>query len=157
MKQYRILFVCLGNICRSPAGDNVMRDLLQRKEVNGVFIDSAGTAGYHIGKKPDARMSKELESRGIKVTGAARQFSKKDFEEFDLIIPMDNANEKDILSLARNSEDKSKVKPFMSFCSQFTNPEVPDPYYGGEEGFQLVTDLMVDGCSGILDSVLKEM
>lgn len=153
MSQYKILFVCLGNICRSPAGENVMRDLLLERQRQGIVVDSAGTAGYHIGKAPDARMTAELQSRGIRVSGRAQQFQKAHFQEFDLIIPMDASNTKNILKLAKTEVERAKVKPFMSFCSSFTNDEVPDPYYGGPEGFTLVADLMVEGCSGILKYV----
>ena len=146
----RILFVCLGNICRSPAGENTMRHLLQQEEVEGVSPDSAGTAGYHIGKGPDPRMTATLQSRHIRVSGNARQFTKKDFADFDLIIPMDEDNRRDILRLARHEDDRAKVKPFMSFCENFSNPDVPDPYYGGQDGFELVADIMEDGCTGIL-------
>ena len=146
----RILFVCLGNICRSPAGENTMRHLLQQEEVEGVSLDSAGTAGYHIGKGPDPRMTTTLQSRHIRVSGNARQFTKKDFADFDLIIPMDEDNRRDILRLARHEDDRAKVKPFMSFCENFSNPDVPDPYYGGQDGFELVADIMEDGCTGIL-------
>lgn len=146
----RILFVCLGNICRSPAGENTMRDLLRREEVKDISLDSAGTAGYHIGKGPDPRMTATLEDRGIRVTGQARQFTKQDFDDFDLIIPMDEDNRKDILRLARSDSDRDKVEPFMPFCENFSNTEVPDPYYGGQDGFELVADIMADGCSGIL-------
>lgn len=149
----RILFVCLGNICRSPAGENTMRDLLQREGVQDVSLDSAGTAGYHIGKGPDSRMTATLEKREIRVTGQARQFSKKDFDEFDLIIAMDEDNRREISRLARNDIDRNKVKPFMSFCEEFSNSEVPDPYYGEQDGFELVADIMADGCAGILDSL----
>lgn len=149
----RILFVCLGNICRSPAGENTMRDLLQREGITGISVDSAGTAGYHIGKRPDSRMSATLEQRGIAVTGRARQFTKKDFENFDLIIPMDEENRRDILRLARHESDRAKIQPFMTFCQRFTNPEVPDPYYGGPEGFELVADIVADGCKAIFSSL----
>ncbi len=130
-----------------------MRDLVQREGVEGLSLDSAGTAGYHIGKGPDPRMTATLEKRGIRVSGQARQFSQKDFENFDLIVAMDRDNERDILRVARHEGDRAKVKPFMSFCTDFTNAEVPDPYYGGQDGFELVADIMADGCAGILKSV----
>lgn len=132
-----------------------MRDLLRREEVKDISLDSAGTAGYHIGKNPDPRMTATLEVRGIKVSGQARQFVKKDYDDFDLIIPMDEDNHRDILRLARNDEDRAKVQPFMSFCENFSNSDVPDPYYGGQDGFELVADIMADGCSGILESLAK--
>ena len=107
-----------------------MRDVLRQEGITDISLDSAGTAGYHIGKEPDKRMTATLERRSIRVTGQARQFSKTDFDDFDLIIPMDEDNRRDILRLARTDSDHAKVKPFMSFCTEFTNSEVPDPYYG---------------------------
>lgn len=152
-ENFKVLFVCLGNICRSPAGENVMRHLIKAQNISNISIDSAGTAGYHIGKAPDSRMSAELKSRGIHVTGAARQFQTRDYDQFDLIVPMDLSNEKNILKLARNDNDRAKVKPFMSFCQQFTNNEVPDPYYDGADAFTLVADMMHDGCQGIIEHI----
>lgn len=152
-KPYRVMFVCLGNICRSPAGENVFRDFLQKKGETGISVHSAGTAGYHIGKDPDGRMSAELKSRGIKVSGKAQQFLKSDFKDHDLIIPMDLDNMRNVLKLAGSVEDEQKVKPFMSFCKSFTQEEVPDPYYGEQDGFQLVADMMEDGCEGILEHI----
>ncbi|MBK1833617.1 low molecular weight protein-tyrosine-phosphatase [Roseibacillus ishigakijimensis] len=152
----RLLFVCLGNICRSPAGENTLRHLLRENDITDVSLDSAGTAGYHIGKGPDPRMTATLEERGIRVTGTARQFSKQDFDDFDLILAMDEDNRKDILRLARSEADRAKVKPFMSFCKNFSNAEVPDPYYGGQDGFDLVADIMADGCAGILSAIARE-
>lgn len=151
----RILFVCLGNICRSPAGENTMRALVQQEGREGVSLDSAGTAGYHIGKGPDPRMTATLRKRGIAVSGQARQFSKKDFENFDLILTMNEENRRDILRLASSEEDRAKVKSFMGFCEKFSQREVPDPYYGEDEGFELVADIMADGCRGILDWLSK--
>ena len=130
-----------------------MRHILKSAEVKEVFVDSAGTAGYHIGKGPDPRMSEELRERGITVTGSAQQFKVSHFDEFDLIIPMDLSNEKNILKLARSESDRAKVKPFMSYCAKFTNTEVPDPYYEGQGAFSQVVDMMYDGCEGILKSI----
>lgn len=151
----RILFVCLGNICRSPAGENTMRNLLQQEGVTNISLDSAGTAGYHIGKEPDERMTATLKNRGIRITGQARQFERKDFDDFDLIIPMDEDNRRNILRLARSKSDRTKVQPFMNFCTEFTNPEVPDPYYGDQDGFELVADIIADGCVGLLAKTRK--
>jgi len=146
----RILFVCLGNICRSPAAESTMRMLLQKHGITNVSLDSAGTAGYHIGKSPDPRMTTTLENRGIVMTGRAWKFERHDYGKFDLIVPMDEENEEDILALAQNDDDRSKVRSFMSFCESHEQSGVPDPYYGGPEGFELVADIMNDGCKGIL-------
>ncbi|GHC44039.1 low molecular weight protein-tyrosine-phosphatase [Roseibacillus persicicus] len=151
----RILFVCLGNICRSPAAESTMRNLLQKHGVDSISLDSAGTAGYHIGKAPDPRMTTTLENRGVTVTGRARKFSAQDFGKFDLILAMDEENQDDMLMLAKTDEDRAKVRTFLSFSKKFEGPDVPDPYYGGPEGFELVADMMVDGCEGILRSLGK--
>ncbi len=150
---YRILFVCLGNICRSPAGENVMNALLAQNNITHIKVDSAGTANYHTGKGPDKRMATELAKRGFPNNGQARQFSKEDFHKFDLIIPMDHSNTLQILSLAESNEDKQKVTPFTSYCSLFDYDEVPDPYYGGIDGFSEVIEIMEDGCKGILEKI----
>ena len=147
---YRVLFVCLGNICRSPAGENVMNSLLEQNGIKHIQVDSAGTASYHIGKGPDKRMAAELARRGFPNQGVARQFVKKDFSEFDLIIPMDHSNTRNVLELAESENQRSKVIPFISFCSSFDYDEVPDPYYGGAEGFSEVIDMMHEGCSQLL-------
>ena len=127
-----------------------MRALLQKHEITTVSLDSAGTAGYHIGKGPDPRMTTTLESRGITVTGRAWKFERHDYSKFDLIITMDEENEEDVLALAKSDTDRKKVRPFMSFCESHEQSGVPDPYYGGPEGFELVADIMSDGCEGII-------
>lgn len=151
----RLLFVCLGNICRSPAGENTMRHLLAEHGIEGISLDSAGTAGWHRGKGPDPRMTATLKDRGIAVAGSARQFVESDFDGFDLILAMDEENRADILKLARNDVQRAKVRPFMSLCLNHDLTEVPDPYYGGQDGFELVADIMRDGCEGILRELGK--
>lgn len=161
---YKILFVCLGNICRSPAAENIMNYLLAQAnlrdgcaDAGGVQIicDSAGTAGYHIGKPPDQRMTIAAASQlGIKLRGQARQFKKSDFEAFDLILAMDWENYQDILSLDQVGQYRDKVRLMCDFCSNHTTKEVPDPYYGGPEGFNQVIELLVDACNGLLKSLV---
>ena len=151
---FRVLFVCMGNICRSPAGDNVFRHLVAEAGLAGqIGCDSAGTLGYHAGKAPDRRMTAALEARGIPVSGAARQFRTGDFGRFDLILTMDEDNRREVRDLARNDDERRKVRPFTSFCGTFDDQEVPDPYYGGTRGFELVADMIEDGCAGLLDHV----
>lgn len=118
-----------------------------------ISIDSAGTANYHTGKSPDKRMSATLEKRGVPTGGQARQFVKKDFAEFDLILAMDEENQRNILRLAKSAEDREKVKLFLAFSKKYSQQSVPDPYYGGQDGFDLVAEMMEDGCQGILDSL----
>ena len=152
-----LLFVCMGNICRSPAGENVMRKLLKDAGLTGeIELDSAGTIGYHTGHSPDPRMSEAGRRRGLPMTGSARQVKPSDLQRFDLILAMDRDNYADLISLASNDEESSKIKLFCDFCSNHNASEVPDPYYGGAQGFERVLDLLEDGCTQILNMIQKE-
>jgi protein-tyrosine phosphatase len=156
--RYNILFVCMGNICRSPASENIFRQVVEEAGLSDrIHCDSAGTIGIHSGNKPDTRMSKTIRRRGYRVTGHARQFSLQDFENFNLILVMDNENHKNILKLADTEEERAKLKMFTSFCLQHHHHEVPDPYYGGDTGFQLVADLIEDGSNGLIKYLKKEL
>ncbi|MBD0345876.1 MAG: low molecular weight phosphotyrosine protein phosphatase, partial [Coleofasciculus sp. Co-bin14] len=117
--------------------------------------DSAGTGGYHIGSPPDHRMAVAAAGRGIKLKGQARQFQKSDFEDFDLILAMDRENYRDILSLDPQGKYRDKVRLMCDFASHHSDREVPDPYYGGSEGFNKVIDLLLDACDGLLQYVAK--
>ncbi|BAZ31235.1 protein tyrosine phosphatase [Cylindrospermum sp. NIES-4074] len=160
---YKLLFVCLGNICRSPSAENIMNHLIDQSglgdgcaDAKGVRIicDSAGTSSYHIGSPPDRRMSAAAVSKlGIKLRGQARQFQKSDFQEFDLILAMDRDNYENILSVDRSGQYHHKVRLMCDFCSRHTLKEVPDPYYGGTEGFNQVIDLLIDACEGLLKHI----
>lgn len=154
---YKLLFVCLGNICRSPAAENIMNHLIVQANLsNQISCDSAGTAGYHIGNPPDERMRITAATQlGIKLRGCARQFKKSDFE-FDLILAMDKANYQDILALDPTGQYRNKVRLMCDFCSRHTLKEVPDPYYGGSENFNIVIDLLLDACTGLLQYVSSE-
>lgn len=153
-ESFRVLFVCWGNICRSPAGENVFRHLLAESEHAGrIECDSAGTIDAHAGKAPDTRMRQTLEQRGIKVQGTARQIRGKDFDTFDLILTMDDFNRQEVLAMTRSAQDRAKVRPFTEFCQEHEESEVPDPYYGGDSGFEFVADLIEDGCSGLLEHI----
>lgn len=155
---YKLLFVCLGNICRSPAAENIMNHLLEQRNLQQqIFCDSAGTAGYHIGKPPDERMTAAATTQlGIKLCGQARQFKKSDFENFDLILVMDRENYQDILSLNPYKQYQDKVRLMCDFCTKHITKEVPDPYYGGVEGFDRVIDLLLDACDGLIQHVSRE-
>jgi len=151
-----VLFVCLGNICRSPAGENIFRHQVTESGLSDcITCDSAGTAGYHIGKSPDARMTKAMRHRGYQVTGGARQFAPDDFNRFDLILTMDDDNYRDIISQARSNDQRKRVRCFTDFCTEHEETEVPDPYYGGDEGFEFVADLIEDGSAGIIAHLRK--
>lgn len=152
----KLLFVCLGNICRSPSAENIMNHLIEQTDLKGQIIcDSAGTAGYHIGAAPDRRMSEAAARRGIILKGQARQFHKSDFDKFDLILAMDQENYQDILSLDPVGKYRDKVKLMCDFATNHREQEVPDPYYGGTEGFNQVIDLLLDACEGLRQHVVE--
>jgi len=146
----KILFVCLGNICRSPAAEGVMLHALRTGGASGgVEVDSAGTVGYHIGDLADPRMRSAALKRGIKLEHRARLFKASDLEYFDLILVMDQQNLRDVLRLDKNSEYRFKVKLFCEFCTEHREKIVPDPYCGTDQDFEHVLDLLQDGCTEI--------
>ena len=154
---YKLLFVCLGNICRSPSAENIMNHLIKEQALDSQIIcDSAGTSAYHIGSAPDRRMNRAAQKRGLELVGTARKFRAVDFDKFDLILAMDRSNYQDILYLDRIDKYRDKVQMICNFATQHQDKEVPDPYYGGEDGFNYVIDLLFDCCSGLLDYVVKE-
>jgi protein-tyrosine phosphatase len=143
----------MGNICRSPAGENVMRQLLEEAGLADVIkCDSAGVIGYHTGEPPDARMCAAGRRRGLPMTGTARQVTPADLETFDLILAMDNTNYAALSELATAST-QPKIKRFCYYCIEHADTEVPDPYYGGAVGFEYVLDLMEDGCGQLLQQI----
>jgi protein-tyrosine phosphatase len=155
---FRLLFVCLGNICRSPAADGVMRDVVEKAGLSArIEIDSAGTEGWHSGKLPDQRMRQAASTRGITLDHRARQFKAVDLERFDLILAMDRDNERNIRALDRENRHAAKIRLFCDFCTDHSEREVPDPYYGGPEGFEHVLDLIEDGCEGLLREVKSRL
>ncbi len=156
---YKLLFVCLGNICRSPSAENIMCHFIEQAGLSeSILCDSAGTSSYHVGSPPDRRMSLAATQKlGIKLRGSARQFQKSDFQNFDLILAMDRENYENILSLDPTGQYSQKVRLMCDFCSQYTIKEVPDPYYGGSEGFNQVIDLLVDACEGLVKHVTSQL
>ncbi|MGA9378094.1 MAG: low molecular weight protein-tyrosine-phosphatase [Phormidium sp.] len=154
---YKLLFVCLGNICRSPSAENIMKHLVNQASLSKEIIcDSAGTSSYHIGSPPDRRMSAAAKLRGIQLVGEARQFQRSDFDKFDLILAMDRENYRDILAIDRSRQYQDKVKLMCDFCTRHDFKEVPDPYYGGSEGFNQVIDLLLDACEGLLNYIVSQ-
>ncbi|MDX2174318.1 MAG: low molecular weight protein-tyrosine-phosphatase [Bacteroidota bacterium] len=142
----KILFVCLGNICRSPLAEGIALHLIKQHKLN-VSVDSAGTSNYHIGEAPDKRTIDNASKHGVDLSSLrARQFSEKDFNLFDKIFVMDKNNLKDVLLLAKNEEQKNKVQLFLSINSSNTISEVPDPYYGDEQKFEAVYQLVYSTC-----------
>jgi len=157
---FNVLFVCLGNICRSPAGENIFRHQVKKAGLdNLIHIDSAGTHDYHPGKSPDKRMTQTLNNRGIPVTGRARQINTQDFSDFDLILTMDSDNYAQVEALAGDPESMKRVNRFTDFCEDPDHQvaDVPDPYYGENEGFELVADMIEDGGRQLLEDIQKRL
>ncbi|MCC6275146.1 MAG: low molecular weight phosphotyrosine protein phosphatase [Leptospiraceae bacterium] len=154
----KVLFVCLGNICRSPAAEGAFRHIVKSKKLDHLFeIDSCGTAGYHIGELPHSTTRQVALKRGIRLEHRCRKFETADFEKFDFIMVMDDSNHKDVLSKATNASHMNKVMKFRKF-DKFVNgsPDVPDPYYGGLDGFEEVQDIVIRSSEGLLEWILKE-
>ncbi len=182
----QVLFVCLGNICRSPAAEGVMKKMIEdRGFQNKISCDSAGTSGFHHGHHADSRMHETASQRGYQLTSRSRKFTVDDFQRFDYILTMDNQNYKDVMkgvtkdvmkNITKDIMDDSpmkkvlgkkehgekdqtledKVYKFVDFCQAHNISEVPDPYYKEDEGFQFVMDLLEDGCKNLLDKIVKE-
>lgn len=144
-----ILMVCLGNICRSPLADGLLREKVRRANLP-VYVDSAGTSAYHAGEAPDGRMQKTAKKNGYDITELrARQFVVGDFDAFDLIYVMDESNRDNVLKLSRSEEDQKKVKLILEEIPNFERNEVPDPYFGGQDGFDYVFEIL-DKASDII-------
>lgn len=153
----RILFICLGNICRSPAAQGVMQQMVDDRGLAHRFsIDSAGIGGWHTGNLPDARMRRHGKKRGYDFSHRARQFdAATDFDEFDLIVTMDEQNHRDITRMASDDDDRGKVVRMSDYLKAHPDAtSVPDPYYGGEQDFELALDLIEDGCENLLKELV---
>ena len=155
---HKVLFVCLGNICRSPTAEGVFRAQVAAAGLSEVIgIDSAGTAAWHIGKAPDQRAQAAATRRGYDLTALrGRQVAIADFGEFDYILAMDRSNLADLLAQCP-AEQRHKVRLFLSFSSQWQDHEVPDPYYGGADGFDQVLDMVEDAAHGLLSDIRAEI
>ncbi len=151
-----ILMVCLGNICRSPMADGLMRKKVSDHKLQAT-VDSAGTANYHVGGAPDTRMTATARNKGIDISGLkARQFEVTDFDTFDMIYVMDQSNYANVVGLARNESDIQKVELILDLLPDVNEAEVPDPYYGGQDGFEHVYDLLDKSTDIILNKLLNE-
>ena len=156
--KYNVLFVCLGNICRSPAAQAVMQHMVDEWGLTECFfIDSAGLGGWHVGDLPDKRMRVHARPRGYELTHRARCVQGTDFEDFDLIVGMDAANVDDLCHRAMTLEQQDKVVMMGDYIRQYPHYDhVPDPYYEGSEGFELVLDLLEDACDNLLNQIIKQ-
>ena len=147
----KILMVCLGNICRSPLAEGILTHKTQHLNIE---VDSAGTAGYHIGNLPDSRSIEIADKYNINLRNQkARQFSRADFEKFDIIYAMDKSNYAHLISLAENKEERSKIRMILNEINPNACESVPDPYYGGENGFQNVYNMLDKACNKIVDQI----
>jgi protein-tyrosine phosphatase len=153
----RILFVCLGNICRSPTAEGVMRALVREAGLEeSIELDSAGTGGWHVGSPPDERATATARARGITLEDAARQVRREDFEDFELIVAMDSSNLAELRRLAPDEQARSRVRMLREFDPDSAGTrdlDVPDPYYGGPGGFDEVLDLVHTACEGLLAQI----
>ena len=154
MTTYRILLVCMGNICRSPTAEGVVRYFIKYNDLGGVVeVDSAGTHGYHVGEAPDGRTQRAASVRGYNLSQMrARKVARQDLDYFDLILAMDKSNLDNLQRMA-SPEQKGKLRLFMDYSKSFDDDEVPDPYYGLGHGFDLVLDMVEDAARGLVDEL----
>jgi protein-tyrosine phosphatase len=151
----RVCFVCLGNICRSPTAEGVMKSLLESASLSErFFIDSAGTGAYHAGEAADARSAQTARRYGVELTSLARQFVVADFDAFDYVVAMDRKNQAHLQHLARNPRDLAKISLLRSFDAQAGNEDVPDPYF--KDNFDEVFGICRAGCQALLEHILRE-
>jgi protein-tyrosine phosphatase len=159
MEKKKILFICLGNICRSPGAEAVFRRMVEKEGLSDrIEIDSAGLTDYHAGEPADERMQKHAGKRGYHLTSISRPVDPEvDFDPYDMIIAMDNQNIRDLERLAEGTSAVNKIFKMTDFCSECRYDEVPDPYYGGDEGFELVLDLLEQACSGLINFLKEQL
>jgi len=149
----------MGNICRSPTAEGVFRHVVQQAEMQDqIRIDSAGTHAYHIGESPDKRSQAVAKKNGVDLSAqTARKVQASDFDKFDYILAMDRSNLEDLRRLALNQEQKNKISLFMDYADNWDNTEVPDPYYGGSDGFQNVFDMVMSASEGLLNKIKESL
>jgi protein-tyrosine phosphatase len=157
-RPFHLLFICMGNICRSPAAEGVMRRLVAEAGLTDhIHIDSAGTGDWHAGSLPDPRMTAAAARRDYPLTSRARQVSTSDLSSFDLALVMDRQNLQDLQPFDPDGRFRQKVRLFCEFCTDHKSTEVPDPYYGGPSGFDHVLDLLEDGCRNLLTHIQTQL
>ena len=155
---YRVLLVCMGNICRSPTAEGVLRYFIKNNNLGDkVEVDSAGTHGYHVGEAPDSRTQRAAAVRGYNLSQLrARKVARQDLDYFDLILAMDKSNLDNLRRLA-TPEQQERIKLFMDYARGFDDDEVPDPYYGLGHGFDLVLDMVEDASLGLIEEIKKKL
>ena len=152
-----LLFVCMGNICRSPSAEAVMKKVIENAGLsNKIHCDSAGTLGIHAGERADGRMIRHAQKREYELTSISRQIEADDFRSFDYIIAMDSVNLRDMQPFIPQGDFSHKIKLMTDFCTKPNPGYVPDPYYGGAEGFEQVLDILEDACEGLLKFLTKK-
>lgn len=152
----KLLFVCLGNICRSPAAQGVMQHLVEENGLcDMIEVDSAGTYGGHAGQQADVRMRRAAAKRGYDLTSISRQIKGDDFERFDMIIVMDDSNYERVSRIAPCRESLKKIFRMTDFSNKFSADHIPDPYYEGADGFERVLDLLEDACEGLIHNIIN--
>lgn len=156
--KYRVLFVCMGNICRSPAAEGIFRHMVEQAELsNRIEIASAGTQDYHVGERPDARMRETASRRGYNLNSRGRWLADDDFDKFDLLLAADSDNYAKMISRARTDEHRAKVQMMLNWHPHMPGEDVPDPYYGGQQGFEDVLDLLEVGLGPLLLHVAAQL
>jgi protein-tyrosine phosphatase len=157
MSQIKVLFVCMGNICRSPTAEGVFRHVIQQQGTADRFmVDSAGTHAYHVGEQPDRRAQQTARARGIDLAFIrARKVTRNDFAEFDYILAMDSDNYHNLLAICP-AEYEDKVQLFLDYATKSHEQDVPDPYYGGQQGFEHVFDLVEDASHGFHNKIMNQ-
>ena len=158
MMNKKILFVCMGNICRSPAAEGIMNTLIKKNNLEKfIQVDSAGTIAYHTDEGADPRMKKQAAKRGYDLTSVARKFDpENDFESFDYIVTMDDENYFNVLELDPDGKYIDKIHKMAEFSSYVDVSEVPDPYFGGSKGFEIVLDILEDSCTNLLKKIKED-
>jgi protein-tyrosine phosphatase len=151
----RVLFVCMGNICRSPAGEGILRHMIEKKSLQSIEVASCGIGDWHLGHAPDLRMQAAAKARGIVLNSKARQFRYEFFDQYDYILVSDKEVRKDLYAFAKTPGHKAKILMMTEFSSNYQGEEVPDPYLQAQGAFDLVLDILEDSCSGILDHIKR--